>query len=90
MAPGSPFSCTYSAQHASEIYIKNSVSVCNVLSNSNTAIDYQVSNCFESTVIYWVNFQVGMGVLGFVVIAFGAAIIFTYWQVRAFMAGEKS
>lgn len=41
-------------------------------------------------VIYWVNFQVGMGVLGFVVIAFGAAIIFTYWQVRAFMAGEKS
>lgn len=41
-------------------------------------------------VIYWVNFQVGMGVLGFGVIALAAAIIFTYWQIRAFMAGEKS
>lgn len=41
-------------------------------------------------VIFWVNFQLGVGILGFGLIAFGSAIAFTYWQIRAFMAGEKS
>jgi ABC-type bacteriocin/lantibiotic exporter with double-glycine peptidase domain len=41
-------------------------------------------------VIYWVNFQLGMSILGFGLIAFLSAIAFTYWQIRAFMAGEKS
>ena len=41
-------------------------------------------------VIFWVSFQLGIGVLGFGLVAFGAAIAFTYWQIRAFMAGEKS
>ena len=41
-------------------------------------------------VVFWVNFQLGIGILGFGLIAFGSAIAFTYWQIRAFMAGEKS
>ena len=41
-------------------------------------------------VIFWVNFQLGIGILSFGLIAFAAAIAFTYWQIRAFMAGEKS
>jgi ABC-type bacteriocin/lantibiotic exporter with double-glycine peptidase domain len=41
-------------------------------------------------VVFWVHFEVGMGVLGFGLIAFLAALGFTYWQIRAFMAGEKS
>jgi len=41
-------------------------------------------------VIFWVSFQLGIGVSAFGIIAFAAAIAFTYWQIRAFMAGEKS
>ena len=41
-------------------------------------------------VVFWVHFEVGMGVFVFGVIAFLAAVGFTYWQIRAFMAGEKS
>lgn len=41
-------------------------------------------------VIFWVHFEVGMGVFAFGLIAFVAALGFTYWQIRAFMAGEKS
>jgi len=41
-------------------------------------------------VVFWVNFERGMGVFAFGVSALFADIGFTYWQVRAFMAGEKS
>jgi len=41
-------------------------------------------------VIFWVHFQVGMGVLAFGLIAFLSALGFSYWQIRAFMSGEKS
>ena len=41
-------------------------------------------------VILWVSFELGMGVLAFGLLSFLAAIGFTYWQIRAFMAGEKS
>ena len=41
-------------------------------------------------VIFWVSFQLGIGVSAFGLVAFAAAIAFTYWQIRAFMAGEKS
>ena len=41
-------------------------------------------------VVIWVSFELGMGVLAFGLIALLAAFAFTYWQIRAFMAGEKS
>lgn len=41
-------------------------------------------------VVMWVSFELGMGVLAFGLIAVIAAFAFTYWQIRAFMAGEKS
>ena len=41
-------------------------------------------------VVMWVSFELGMGVLAFGLIALIAAFAFTYWQIRAFMAGEKS
>lgn len=41
-------------------------------------------------VVFWVSFELGMGVLAFGSFAFLASLAFTYWQIRAFMAGEKS
>ena len=94
MAPGSPFSCTYSGTACFRRYCYEGEFLsqyATVLSNSNTAIDYHgFPNCFESSSHLLGELSGGYGCLGFVVIAFGAAIIFTYWQVRAFMAGEKS
>ncbi len=46
--------------------------------------------CSSLGVVIWVSFELGMGVLAFGLIAILAAFSFTYWQIRAFMAGEKS
>ena len=59
-----------------------------------TIAQRSVTMCFQLCsslgVIFWVHFKVGMGVLAFGLVAVSAAIAFTYWQIRAFMAGEKS
>lgn len=41
-------------------------------------------------VVFWVHFDVGLGVLAFGLFAVVAAFAFTYWQIRAFTSGEKS
>ena len=41
-------------------------------------------------VVFWVHFEVGLGVLAFGLFAVAAAFAFTYWQIRAFTSGEKS
>ena len=41
-------------------------------------------------VLFWVSFELGVGSLVFGFVAITAALGFTYWQIRAFMAGEKS
>ena len=41
-------------------------------------------------IVFWVHFEVGMGVLLFGLLAVAAALAFTYWQIRAFTSGEKS
>ncbi|GAB5558890.1 MAG: NHLP bacteriocin export ABC transporter permease/ATPase subunit [Synoicihabitans sp.] len=41
-------------------------------------------------VVLWVNFQLGLAVAGFGLVSIVAAIGFSYWQVRAFVGGEKS
>lgn len=41
-------------------------------------------------VLFWVSFELGVGSLVFGLVAVTAALAFTYWQIRAFMAGEKS
>ena len=41
-------------------------------------------------VLFWVSFELGVGSLAFGFVAISAALAFTYWQIRAFMAGEKS
>ena len=56
----------------------------------STFSNYVFSVVQQFGVIFWVHFKVGMGVLAFGLVAVSAAIAFTYWQIRAFMAGEKS
>ena len=41
---------------------------------------------FSSLGVVLGEFQLGIGIPGFGLIAFGSAIAFTYWQIRAFMA----
>jgi len=41
-------------------------------------------------VVLWVNFELGMGVLAFGLVAILASVGFSYWQIKAFMGGEKS
>ena len=50
--------------------------------------DFQIATSLG--VVMWVSFELGMGVLAFGLIALIAAFAFTYWQIQAFMAGEKS
>lgn len=58
------------------------------LAQSGTSMFLQIASSIG--VIIWVSFPLGMAVLGFGAIATLAAVGFAWWQIRAFMGGEKS
>lgn len=58
------------------------------LTQSGTSMLLQIASSIG--VIIWVSFPLGLATLGFGAVATLGAVGFAWWQIRAFMGGEKS
>lgn len=58
------------------------------LTQAGTSMSLQIASSIG--VIIWVSFPLGLAVLGFGAAAILSAVGFAWWQIRAFLGGEKS